>query len=172
MSNILASIHITNILSLVVFPIIWIVLFEGAHLLLTLLRNETPIGWAIGPLGVTIMFLREPSTLYILLNVLFPALVSGSILYIGLFTSLAPVAFPHNPLLRVVLMIFGVLLFSLRDAINTLRDLRHPLWGEARILWSIQCLRASWAAIHFTPFGRSYMLDHFGSNPTDLLQAF
>jgi hypothetical protein len=56
--------------------------------------------------------------------------------------------------------------------VNALRDLRYPLWGEARILCSLQFLRASWASIHFTPFGLSYLRDHFGSSPSELLQVF
>jgi hypothetical protein len=109
--------------------------------------------------------------LYIWLNVLFPAFVSSLVLYVGLFTSLAPVAIPQQPLIKILVISLGVLLSSSIDFFNALRDLRHPLWGEARILRSIQYLRASWAAIHFTPFGLTYLRDRFGSSPTDLLQA-
>jgi hypothetical protein len=105
------------------------------------------------------------------LDVLGPALVSGGVLYIGLFTSLSPVTLPQHPLVPVVVIICGVLLSSTGDFVNAWRDLRHPLWGEARILRSIQFLRATWARIHFTPFGHSYLSDHFKTTPTDLLQA-
>ena len=149
----------------------WIILFECAHVLVTLLRNGPLIGWAVSPLGVTVMYLYEPSTLYIWLNVLFAAFVSSLVVYVGLFTSLAPVAIPHQPLITVLVISLGVLLSSSIDFFNALRDLRHPLWGEARILRSIQYLRASWSAIHFTPFGLTYLRDRFGSSPTDLLQA-
>jgi hypothetical protein len=57
------------------------------------------------------------------------------------------------------------------DIFKVFQDLRHPLWGEARILRSIQWLRATWASVHFTPFGYSYLNDHFGSSPTDLWHA-
>ena len=120
---------------------LWIILFECAHVLVTLLRNGPLIGWAISPLGVTVMYLQEPSTLYIWLNVLVPAFVSALVLYVGLFTSLAPVAIPHQHLIEILAISFGVLLSSSIDFFNALRDLRHPLWGEARILRSIQYLR-------------------------------
>jgi len=158
-------------LGLAGFVVLWIILFECAHVLVTLLRNGPLIGWAVSPLGVTVMYLYEPSTLYIWLNVLFPAFVSSLVLYVGLFTSLAPVAIPHQLLITVLVISLGVLLSSSIDFFNALRDLRHPLWGEARILRSIQYLRASWSAIHFTPFGLTYLRDRFGSSPTDLLQA-
>src|ERR1700726_828136 len=84
----MTSIHITNLLGLLGFLIVWIVLFECAHVLIMLLRNGPLIAWAISPLGVTVMFLQEPSTSYIWLNVIFPALISGCVVYFGLFTSL------------------------------------------------------------------------------------
>ena len=171
MPFVFTSIHITNLLGFVAFLLLWIVLVECAHVLVTLLRHGPLIGWAVSPWGVTVMFLHEPSTLYIWLNVLFPALVSAAILYIGLFTSLASISIPRHPLVEVVVITLGVLLTSTADFINALRDVRYPLWGEARILRSIQFLRANWATIHFTPFGLSYLRDRFGSNPTDLLQV-
>jgi hypothetical protein len=110
---------------------------------------------------------------FILINALFPAVVSAFVLYIGLFTALpSPLALPTNPLVEILVISVGVLLTSTGDFLDAMRDLRYPLWGEARILRSIQLLRASWATIHFTPFGLSYLREHFGSNPTDLLQSF
>ena len=173
MVHLVTGIHVTNIIGLIGFLVLWIVLFECAHMLLSLLRHDPLIGWAIGPLGVTTLFLREPSPFYILLNVLFPAFVSGCVLYLGLFSSLpSALVLPHYPLVEVIVVAIGVLLTSTGDVVNALRDLRYPLWGEARILCSLQFLRASWASIHFTPFGLSYLRDHFGSSPSELLQVF
>lgn len=166
-----ASIHVTNLLGLALFFVLWLVLIACAHLLLMFLRHGPLIGWAVSPWGVTVMYLHEPSIVYIWLNVLFPALVSGTALYIGLFTSVAPISLSHQPLFEIAVITVGVLLTSTFDFINALRDVCYPLWGEARILRSIQVLRASWASIHFTPFGLSYFHDRFGSNPTDLLQV-
>jgi hypothetical protein len=173
MSGTSVGIHITSILGLGGFLLLWIILFECAHALVALLRDDPPIAWAIGPLGLTTLFVREPSTFYILLDALLPAMVSGTVLYIGLFTSLAsPILIPRHPLIEIAVVAVGVLIASTGDFVIALRDLRYPLWGEARILRSIQFLRASWATIHFTSFGLSYLRDHFGFNPTDILQAF
>ena len=162
-------IHIISLPGLFGFLVLWIVLFECAHILVTLLRNDQLIGWAISPLGVTTLFLREPSLLYILLDTFFPAAVSGSALYIGLFTSLtSPLAITRYPWLEIVVIAVGVLITSTKDFLNMFRDLRYPLWGEARILRSILYLRSSWARIHFTPFGRSYLHDHFNFTPADM----
>ena len=167
-----SSVHVTNILGIIGFLVLWLVLFGCAHLLVSLLCNDRLIGWAIGPLGVTILFMREPSTLYIVLGAIVPAIVSGCFLYLGLFTSLpSPISMPHHLLIEIVVIAFGVFITSFGDCMNALRDLRYPLWGEARVLRSIQFLHASWASIHFTRFGLSYLQDHFDSNPHDLLQA-
>src|SRR5437588_5901791 len=124
MPFVLASIRITNLLGFVGFLLLWIVLVECAHVLVTLLRHGPLIGWAVSPLGVTVMFLHEPSTLYIWLNVLFPALVSGTVLYFGFFSSLAPIAVPHQPIIEIAVIAIGVLLTSTVDFVNALRDFR------------------------------------------------
>lgn len=165
------SIHTFNFWELVGFLLLWIVLVECAHVLVTLVRHGPLIGWAVSPWGVTVMFLHEPSLLYIWLNVLFPACISGVVVYLGLFRTFMPLSLPRTPLVEILVIAGGVLLSSTADFVNALRDMRYPLWGEARILRSIQYLRSSWARIHFTPFGLSYLRDHFGSNPNDLLQA-
>ncbi len=172
MPGLTASMHIFNPLGLVVLLVLWIVLFRCAHVLLSLLRHDPLIGWAIGPLGVTIMSLHEPSLLYIWLDVLWPACVSGGVLYVGLFTRLAPVSLPHYPLVQILMIACGVVLTSTLDVVNAFRDVRHPLWGEARILRNILLLRATWTKVHFTSFGYTYMSDHFGFSPMDLLQVF
>lgn len=171
MPDILSDIRITNAFGLFIFLVLWLVLFEGTRIAIKLVRRDPVIGWAIGPFGITLMCLREPSLLYLWMDVLLPALISGTVLHVGLFTSVSPLDLPREPLVQVLVITLGVLFTSLADLITALRDIRYPLWGEARILRNIQMLRASWARIHFTPFGHSYMHDRFGATPRDLLQA-
>jgi hypothetical protein len=171
MLRILHSLHTINVLGLVLLLLLWILLFKGAHLLVMLLRHDPLVGWAIGPLGITIMFAHEPSILFVWLGLLCPAIVSGSVLYVGLFTPLSPVSLSHSVVTQVLIVGGGVLVSIMGYLFNAFQDLFHPLWGEARILRSIQWIRATWARVHFTPFGHSYLNDHFGSSPTDLWQA-
>ncbi len=171
MADFIASLHIFNPVGLILLLVLWIVLFRCAHILLPLLRHDPLIGWAVGPLGVSVMSLREPSLLSIWLDVLFPACVSGGILYLGLFTDIAPLSISHAPLVQILTIVCGVLLTSTLDIVNAFRDVRHPLWGEARILRTILLLRATWTKVHFTPFGHMYLNDHFGFSPADLLQV-
>lgn len=168
-----SPVHVNSILGLIGFVILWIALVACVKLLIAALRNDPLIGWAIGPLGFSTLYLNEPSALFILFSALFPVIVSAVILYFGLFSSLpSPLTLPHTLFVEILVIGGCVLLTSIGDLRSALRDLRHPLWGEARILRTIQFLRASWASIHFTAFGISFLQDHFDSNPTDLLQAF
>lgn len=173
MPGTMASIYVSSIPGLVTYVLLWIILVECARILVRVLRNDPLVGWAVGPLGVSTLYLSEPSPMFILFNALFPAVVSAFVLYIELFTALpSPLALPNTPLVKILVITVGVLLLSTGDFFDALRDLRYPLWGEARILRSIQLLRASWATIHFTPFGLLYLRERFGSEPTDLLQSF
>jgi hypothetical protein len=169
----MTSVHITSIPGFIGFLLVWIVLYQVAKTLVIVLRNEPLIGWAIGPLGISALFLSEPSVVFILFNAIFPALVSGCVLYFGLFSTFPrPIVLPHDLVLEILVVAAGVLLTGTGDFLDALRDLRHPLWGEARVLRTLQFLRASWATIHFTAFGLSYLRDHFDSSPTEILKAF
>ena len=172
MPGIHSNVQITSVLGLVGFVILWLALVECSKVLIALLKNEPLIGWAIGPLGITTLVLCEPATPFILFSAIFPAVISGCILYFGLFSALpSPLTLSHHLLIEILVIAAGVLFTSAGRILNALRDLRHPLWGEARFLRNIQFLRASCASIHFTSFGISYLRQQFGSNPTDLLQA-
>ncbi len=172
MPGIHSSVHVTSVLGLIGFIVLWLALVECAKVLIVLLKNDPLVGWAIGPFGITPLILCEPTTFFILFNALFPAIISGCILFFGLFSALpSPLNLPHRPLIEILVIAFGVLFTSASNIFHALRDLRHPLWGEARFLRNVQSLRASFASIHFTTFGISYLRQQFGSNPTDLLQA-
>lgn len=165
-----ANIHIHNLPGLILFLILWIVLYKVAHVLVMLWRHEPLVGWAVGPFGLKFVALHEPSLLYLWFDVLFPACVSGGTLYVAFFSAISPITLPHYPFVKFLVVICGILITSTADLLSALYDLRHPLWGEARLLRNIQMLRANWSCIHFTPFGRSYVHTHFGENPRDLLQ--
>ncbi len=171
MPGTLASITVKSIPLLVAYVFIWLFLVACARLLVRVYRHDPLVGWAVGPLGVSTVYLSEPSPIFILFSALFPAVVSAVILYFAFFSILpSPLVWPNNLLVKILVIAIGVLLTSTLDFLDALRDLRYPLWGEARILRNLQLLRASWASIHFTPFGLAYLREHFGSSPTDLLE--
>ena len=168
-----SSFHVNNVLGLIAFLVLWPGLVVCSRLLISSLRNDPLICWAVGPLGITMLYLNELSSPFIILSVFLPAFVSGVVLYFGLFSTLpSPLELPHRLLIEIPLIAFGILLTSAFDILNALRDLRHPLWGEARVLRTLQFLRVSWTSIHFTNFGITFLRDHFGTTPTELLQAF
>lgn len=170
MPGTLASITVKSVPLLVAYVFVWIFLVACAKILVRVYRHDPLVGWAVGPLGVSTLYLSEPSPLFILFSALFPAVVSAVVLYFEFFSVLpGPLVLSNKLLVEILVIVIGVLLTSTLDFLDALRDLRYPLWGEARVLRNIQLLRASWASIHFTPFGLSYVREHFGSSPTDLL---
>jgi hypothetical protein len=163
--------HVDRLLELIVFLLVWFVLYECAHIVVVLLRREPLIGWGVGPYGLTLIALHEPTSFFRWLDVLFPAIVSSCMLYIGLFTSFSPVMLGKHLLLKIVIVVAGIVLTSTANLVNTMRDLRYPLWGEMRVLQTLYTLRTSWSRIHFTAFGSSYVRAHFGENPGELYQS-
>src|SRR5437667_4215607 len=134
MPKVIASIHIYTVLEFFLLVILWLVLSECAHVGVRLLRREPLIGWAVGPLGVTVMFVHEPSLLYICLDVLCPAIISGSFLYIGLSTDISLVVFPHNSPIPVLIVCCAIVIVNVVSFMRVWQDARYPLWGEARLL--------------------------------------
>jgi hypothetical protein len=171
MPDLFGGVRVNSPLGLIVFLVFWIVLCECVHVLITLGRRVPVIGWGVSPFGITLMTLCEPSLLFIWLDVLCPALVSGGLLWIGLFTSLSPVTIPERWPIKLFVLVVGICITSCSNLYHALHDMRHPLWGEARVLRTMQLLRTSYTRIHFTAFGQSYLRKHFDVNPTELLQV-
>ncbi len=77
MPGTLASIYVTSIPKLVAYVLIWIILVTCARIVVRVYRNDPLVGWAVGPLGVSTLYLTEPSPVFILFNAIFPAVVSA-----------------------------------------------------------------------------------------------
>src|SRR6266567_209306 len=97
-------VHITSLFGLFGFLLLWIMLFECAHLLVTLLRNDQLIGWAISPIGVTTLWLQ--STLRPLVS---PTCVITS-------TSPRPICFEHFDRWLVCVSMHAVAQFDVYSA--------------------------------------------------------
>src|SRR3984893_12936419 len=109
MPSVHSSVHITSILGLIGFVVLWLALVECAKVLIALLKNDPLIGWAFGPFGITPLVLCETTTLFILFSAFFPALILGFILFFGLFSaSPSPLDLPHHPLIEILVISAGV----------------------------------------------------------------
>jgi hypothetical protein len=171
MLDLMANIHVHNVLGVCLLLLIWLILCEAARIAIKFVCREPLIGWAVGPLGVTAVFLHKPSWLCACLDVLGPTLVSGSVLLVGLSASFSPVDLPVDSPVLPTIVVGGALSTCIVNVVRVWRDICYPLWGEARVLRTIQRLRSSYAAIYFTAYGNSYLQDHFRSNSTELLQV-
>jgi len=151
----------------------WIVAYEATYLLASALRADPLVGWSISPLGISTIFLGEPSRPYRLLQLLLPATVAAMVMYIGLFqTSPAPVSgLPHTVAAETTIALLSGLVISGGNIRRIVRDVRYPLWGEARMLHTVQLVRSLRGKVYFTTFGRIYLREEFGATPQDFLQA-
>src|SRR5215471_8298379 len=125
MPGTLASITVKSVPLLVAYVFIWIFLVACARVLVRVYRHDPLVGWAVGPLGVSTLYVSEPSPIFILFNALFPAVVSAVVLYFEFFSILpSPLVLPKNLLFEILFITIGVLITSTLDFLDALRDLR------------------------------------------------
>jgi hypothetical protein len=160
-------------LQLVWVLVLWMALHEGVYLLLGMLRRQSLVCWSIGPLGAATTYLRAPGRLFVLLQVVLPAMLAAGFLRFSLFETTPPpiVNLPTRTLVQVLVILLSLLFTSTIRVIMLVRDWRYPLWGEARVLRSVSWCRATGACIYFTTFGRSFLRERFQSSPREFLQT-
>ena len=151
---------------------LWIGLHETTYLLLGMLGRRTLLCWSIGPLGITTTYLREPSRLFLLMQLLAPAALAALFLRFTLFQAMPPVILhlPRSPLDQLGIIALSLALTSGLRAAMLVRDWRFPIWGEARLLRSVAWGRATGAAIFFTAVGRAFLRERFQVTPREFLQ--
>jgi hypothetical protein len=64
-----------------------------------------------------------------------------------------------------------VALLTVWRILGLLRERRFPLWGEARVLATIQRTRATGALIFFTTLGKTFLRERFGATPGEFLRT-
>jgi hypothetical protein len=153
--------------------LLWILAYALTYLLVSSLRADPLIGWSIGPFGISTIFLREPSWPYRLLQLFLPAIVAALVMDLGLFHLTPPPipSLPHTPAAEVPIAVLSGLAVSSGSIRRIVRDLRYPLWGEARMLHTLHHVRSLGGKVFFTAFGRIYVREAFGTTPQDFLQA-
>lgn len=144
--------------------------------LVAMMRRDALVCWTVGPLGITAVYLREPPRGLLVAQVWVPALLVACASYMGLSLvhplPLVPVPLAvQDPqmLTRLGTVALVVLAVGGVQCLRLLADRRCPLWGDARVLVSVQRSRALGALVHFTPVGRAFLRERFGITPSELL---
>lgn len=166
------SIHINPIY---LFGVIlaWFAIYHLAYALIGLTRDRSLVCWSIGPLGIQPITLREPPARQVITQLTFAALAVAGTTYASLYLLMPPpiAGLKQTPAAQLVAILIPVALLTLWRLLGLLRERRFPLWGEARVLASIQRSRATGALVIFTTMGRTFLRERFGATPGEFLRT-
>ncbi|HEX6122265.1 MAG TPA: hypothetical protein VFY89_03850 [Ktedonobacterales bacterium] len=161
-----------NALYLVPVVFAWLLVSHIVYWLVAVVRDESLVAWSVGPLGINVVALRRPPARLIAAQLGCAALAVALAAYISLFVlDPGPISGLARSLpviaaavaIPVVVLTFGRLL-------GILREVRVPLWGEARVLARVQRSAVTGALIFFTPTGRSFLRDRFNATPGEFVR--
>lgn len=149
----------------------WMVVYHAAFCLVALARDRSLICWSLGPLGFSVIALREPPVRQVAVQLLAGGVAAAVAVYATLFVvHPAPVngldTLDYGPLLAVAVPVAA---FTVARVALLFADLRTPLWGEARVLARVQRSMATHALVVFTPAGRAFLAERFGATPTEFM---
>lgn len=158
-------------------PIMWllliaIIMIQVLSIFLTILQSHMLVAWIFGVAGIIPVYLRKPPTIARVTYFFVPLFLTMLALYGGVTSAFGLLlsGIPNTMPIRFVLAIGSTLTLSLPRFLNAFYDLRFPLWGEARILDRLSRSQSTGNFIYFTPVGRAYIQDRFGTTPEDFLQ--
>lgn len=166
------GIHI-NAIYLIGVILIWFAIYHLAYALIALARDRSLVCWSIGPLGIQAITLREPPARQVIAQLVVAALALAGTTYASLFLLMPPpiAGLQQTTAAQLVAVMVPVSLLTLWRLLGILRERRFPLWGEARVLASIQRSRATGALVFFTTMGRTFLRERFGATPGEFLRT-
>ncbi len=167
------SIHIINPLYLTGVILVWFAVYHLAYSLIAIARDRSLVCWSIGPLGINAITLREPPAMQVIIQLICAALAVAGATYTSLYLLMPPpiAGLQQTVSAQLVAIAIPVALLTLWRLLGILRERRFPLWGEARVLASIQRSRATGALVVFTAMGRNFLRERFGATPGEFLRT-
>lgn len=162
------SIHPLYFASIVV---LWIFAYHAAYWIPAIARDRSLVCWSLGPLGISVVGLRQPPARQLVAQCLSAASVLMACSYVGLFVLMPPpvVGLSKTPLHVIGAVLAPPALFTAVRVLLIMWDQRFPLWGEARVLARVQRSLAVGAVVIFTDVGRVFVRERFGTTPNEFL---
>jgi hypothetical protein len=161
-----------NAVYLVPVVLAWLLVSHIVYWLVAVVRDESLVAWSVGLLGINVVALRRPPARLLAAQLGCAGLAVALAAYISLFvldpgpitglTRSLPVIVT-TVLIPVVVLTFGRL-------VGILREVRLPLWGEARVLALARRSAITRALIFFTPAGRLFVHDRFNATPSEFVR--
>ncbi len=152
--------------------IIWWLIYNFVYWLTAVVRDRSLVAWSIGPLGVSVVALREPSFAQRLLQLTLAGCALAVLVYASVYVvHPQPIlGLSHTATDEALTVLIPVVAFTLVRLVLIARDRRFPLWGEARVMAAVQRSRATGAVVFFTSTGRAYLRERFGATPHEFLR--
>src|SRR5262249_1465762 len=162
-------IHTIYLLSVL---LLWVLVYHAAYWLIALARDSSLVCWTIALFGVSVVSLRQPTIWRLLAHLCGGALALACAAYTSLFL-LVPPPIPgldRSTSTHVLAVGIPVLLLSMLHLAGIIRERRHPLWADARVLSVVQRGVAPGARIYFTPTGRTFLRERFDVTPAEFMR--
>jgi hypothetical protein len=161
------SYHV-NVLALISLIVVWLVVFQILALLCAQLARGALAAWSLSLFGIVAIYLRKPNAFVRFVQFALPLV--GAAVGAYWMAHIPPRAIPSlsdTKLNDTLIALAATLLLGSPRIIGTLRELRFPLWGEARF---IDRVARGQATIAFTAVGRTYIRDRFGATPEEFVR--
>jgi hypothetical protein len=171
-TEVVMSIHI-NPIYLTAVILAWFAIYHLAYALIGIARDRSLVGWSIGPLGINAITMRQPPVSQVIIQLASAAVAVAGISYASLYLLIPPpiAGLQQTVSAQLVAVAIPVALLTFWRLLGILREWRFPLWGEARVLASIQRSRATGAVVVFTAMGRTFLRERFGATPGEFLRT-
>jgi hypothetical protein len=165
------DVHIYPFYLLLVF-LLWLVVYHAAFWAVALIRDPSLVCWSLGPFGISVVSLRQPSVFRVATQLLAAAVALGCTDYASLYLLMPPpiAGLGHAASVRALAVVLPIVALSAIHLFGVVRERLHPLWGEARVLSGVQRGVATGARIYFTPTGRSFLRERFDATPAEFLR--
>lgn len=163
------QVHALPAISLV---LVWVLTLQLMTVVLAQLGGRALVAWNISVLGVVPIYLRKLPALLRIAQFVGPLAGAAAVAYLLLRSRVVPPLsnLPDTLWQRVAVAVGGTLILGLPRFVGALRDLRFPLWGEARVLDRVS--RATPGQFtYFTASGRAYLRERFGATPEEFLRT-
>ncbi|HLY31254.1 MAG TPA: hypothetical protein VKQ36_09505 [Ktedonobacterales bacterium] len=162
-----------NLFYLVLVTLGWVLVYQAIYWALAIVRDPSLICWGVGPFGLIIVTLRKPGPGLRLIQLVAAGLALASVADASLFLARpGPITgLSQTPLAELGVVALVVALATGVRLLANVRMQRFPLWGEARVLATVQQNVARGAILVFTPLGRAFLRERFGATPGEFIQT-
>ena len=165
------TVHI-HTLYFVAVVLFWLVTYHLTYALVALAREPSLVCFGVGPLGVTVVSLRQPPARRVIAQLAGAAFVLACIVYANLYLITPPpiAGLRHAFSEEAIGVGLPVAAATTARILLLLRGRRYPLWGEAGVLARVQRSLATGSRMYVTSAGRTFLRDRFGATPREFLR--